>query len=76
MVSSVSDYPIAGMSTVPEVMVAVHCGIQVCALSVVTDKAVMGDDTGKQSNYEEVLAVACRRSGDIKKLVENMLWYM
>ena len=74
--SSVSDYPIAGMSTVPEVMVAVHCGIQVCALSLVTDKAVMDDDTGKLTNHEEVLEVARRRSGDIMKLVENMLWKM
>lgn len=54
---------VVGMSTVPEIIVARHCGISVFALSLVTNTAVLeagprGDDIGIQEASREELTQA------------------
>lgn len=53
---------LVGMSTVPEIVVARHCGIKILALSLVTNKAVLapvprGDDHLLQKSSANELSV-------------------
>ncbi len=43
---------VVGMSTVPEIIVARHCGIRVLAFSLVTNKAVL--EAGPKGEDEEI----------------------
>ena len=45
-----------GMSTVPEVIAAVHCGLRVFAVSVISDLCI--PETLKPVNIDEIIAVA------------------
>ncbi len=62
---------VVGMSTVPEVIVANHMGIRVCAISCVANYAA-GMTTAKLSE-EEVLSEMSRASGDLVKLLQGFL---
>ena len=55
-----------GMSTVPEAIAAVHCGIRVVAVSLISNKAA-GLSENKLS-HEEVMECAARASADSCKL--------
>lgn len=58
---------VVGMSTVPEVIAARHCGLEVLAISVVTNMAAgIGGD---KLTHEEVLEITKRREGDLAKLL-------
>jgi xanthosine phosphorylase len=56
-----------GMSTVPEVILARHCGLRVCAVSVITNLAEgLAEDS---PSHQQTLALAERASGDLGRLI-------
>ena len=59
-----------GMSTVPEVIIAVHSGLRVLGISAITNHAA-----GKQAelNHEEVVEVTTRIKGTFKTLIKQIL---
>lgn len=70
-----------GMSTVPEVVVARHCGLKVLALSLITNVGVdakppsaLTDEVVKldagMANHQEVLDAANEASKDVQKIFE------
>merc|ERR1719161_1309289 len=62
-----------GMSTVPEMIAAHHCGMKVIGLSLVTNKVVMPGDVGPAASHEEVLEEVGKRAGQVQALVERMV---
>ncbi|XP_075898825.1 purine nucleoside phosphorylase 6 [Nelusetta ayraudi] len=62
-----------GMSTVPEVVVARHCGLRVLGLSLITNKVIMDYDSKEKANHEEVLKTTKHRAQDLQKLVSNLM---
>ncbi|XP_050396188.1 purine nucleoside phosphorylase isoform X2 [Patella vulgata] len=55
-----------GMSTVPEVLVARHCGLKVFGMSLITNECVMEYDSEQFANHEEVLETGKKRSENVK----------
>nr|CAX70423.1 purine-nucleoside phosphorylase [Schistosoma japonicum] len=53
---------VVGMSTIPEVIIARHCGIKVFAVSLVTNISVLEVDTQVIANHEEVLETSAKRA--------------
>lgn len=62
---------VVGMSTVPEVIVAVHCGLRVFGLSVVTDMCL--PDALKPAVVEEIIAIANSAEPKLLALVLGVL---
>src|SRR4051794_4578875 len=62
---------VVGMSTVPEVIVAVHCGLRVMAFSVVTDVCL--PDALKPVNVEEIIAVARGAEPKLRTLISGIV---
>lgn len=58
-----------GMSTVPETILARHCGLRVAAVSVIANLAEGLGPTGP--SHEETLAATRRAAGDLARLVED-----
>ncbi|MCI2429999.1 purine-nucleoside phosphorylase [Candidatus Acetothermia bacterium] len=62
---------LVGMSTVPEVIAARHCGLEVLAISLVTNLAAgLGSDT---LTHEEVLETTKRRERDLARLLQAVV---
>lgn len=62
---------VVGMSTVPEVIVAVHGGMRVLGLSIITDMCL--PDTLEAASLEKILAVAARAEPHLTALVRGVL---
>ena len=60
-----------GMSTVPEVIMARHRGIEVFALSVITDLGIIG--RVEKASHEEVLAAAAAAGPQMVDLIYHMI---
>ncbi|KAG0308697.1 hypothetical protein BGZ98_007168 [Dissophora globulifera] len=78
---------VVGMSTIPEVVVARHCGIKVLGLSLVTNRAVVHREPRsdpdapaeerpveeKIASHQEVLEAADSRAKDLQTLVKYLV---
>lgn len=62
-----------GMSTVPEVLVAVGCGIKVLGLAMITNIAVLPGEDKPPANHAEVIEVVNMRTKDVQQLVSHFL---
>lgn len=62
---------VVGMSTVPEVIVAVHCGLRTLGLSVVTDICL--PDALEPVRLEEIIAVANAAEKKLRVLVRRVV---
>jgi purine-nucleoside phosphorylase len=62
---------VVGMSTVPEVIVAIHSGMRVVGFSIVTDMCL--PDALKPANVEEIIAVANAAEPKLRTLVKGVL---
>ena len=62
---------VVGMSTVPEVIVAVHAGMRVLGLSIVTDMCL--PDALRPANIDEILATAAEAEPKLRKIVLGIL---
>jgi purine-nucleoside phosphorylase len=60
-----------GMSTVPEVIVAVHCGLKVLGCSVITD--ICFPDALKSVDVAEIIAVANKAEPKLRKIILGVL---
>jgi purine-nucleoside phosphorylase len=60
-----------GMSTVPEVIAAVHCGMRVLAISFIANKA-SGLGAGRLS-HQEVIKSAQKIEGRLSRLIEQII---
>lgn len=62
---------VVGMSTVPEVIVAVHCGLKVVGFSIVTDMCL--PDALEPANVEHIIATANEAEPRLTKMVVRVL---
>jgi purine-nucleoside phosphorylase len=62
---------VVGMSTVPEVLVAVHAGMRVLGLSIITDVCL--PDALKPVDIDDILATAARAEPNLRKIVLGVL---
>ncbi|QDV24741.1 purine-nucleoside phosphorylase [Aureliella helgolandensis] len=64
---------LVGMSTVPEVVVAVHCGLRTVGLSVVTDMCL--PDALEPADVSKIIATAGAAEPKLRTLVTGILQY-
>ncbi len=62
---------VVGMSTVPEVIVAVHGGMRVLGISIITDACL--PDALEPATVEQIIAVASRAEPHLTELVQGVL---
>lgn len=62
---------VVGMSTVPEVIVAIHAGMRVLGLSIITDQCL--PDALEAATVEKIIAVAARAEPNLTALVCGVL---
>jgi purine-nucleoside phosphorylase len=62
---------VVGMSTVPEVLVAVHAGLRSLGLSVVTDMCL--PDALEPANVEDIIATANAAEKKLRILVRRVV---
>jgi purine-nucleoside phosphorylase len=62
---------VVGMSTVPEVIVAIHAGMRVLGISIITDQCL--PDALEPASVEKIIAVASRAEPNLTTLVCGVL---
>ena len=53
-----STFGCIGMSTIPEVLVASHCGIRIFAFSLITNECIVDEHSSESANHEEVISIS------------------
>lgn len=62
-----------GMSTVPEIVAAHHCNMQIICLSLITNKVIMSEDDGPAASHEEVLEAVGKRAIQMQTLAKQIV---
>ncbi|MBQ6828329.1 MAG: purine-nucleoside phosphorylase, partial [Thermoguttaceae bacterium] len=62
---------VVGMSTVPEVIAAVHCGMRVLGLSIITDMGLA--DALEPANIAEIIATAGSAEPKMNAIIRGVL---
>jgi purine-nucleoside phosphorylase len=62
-----------GMSTIPEITAAHHCGIKVICLSLITNKVIISGDEGPAASHGEVLDAVDQRAVEMQSLVKRIV---
>jgi len=63
-----------GMSTVPEITAAHHCGLKVICLSLLTNAVITDpNSTAPAASHKEVLEATLKRSDQIQRLVKHIV---
>ena len=62
---------VVGMSTIPEVLVANHMGLPVCAISVITDEC--DPDNLQVVDIKDILAIAAEAEKDLIVIVKELM---
>ena len=63
----------SGMSTVPEVIVARHCGLRVFGFSLITNKVILDYETRERVNHEEVLEAGKQAARKLEQFVSLLM---
>lgn len=61
------------MSTVPEVVVARHCGLRVFGFSLITNKVIMDYESQEKANHEEVLNSGKQAAQKLEQFVSILM---
>ena len=64
---------VVGMSTVPEVIAARHCGLKVCGISLITNVTVMDYESDSKTDHSEVLAIGNASCVAMQSLVSDLV---
>jgi len=62
---------VVGMSTVPEVIAAAHCGMRVLGLSIITDQCL--PDALEPASLEQILGVAAKAEPSLTRVVRGVV---
>lgn len=62
-----------GMSTIHEIIVAAHCGLNVLAISLITNMCVADENDKREVNHEEVIEVGKQRALLLQNLVAEFV---
>lgn len=65
-----------GMSTVHEVITAIHCNLTVIAFSLVTNTCITDYDDHNEANHEEVIDVGKMKENDLRRFTERIVDYI
>jgi purine-nucleoside phosphorylase len=62
-----------GMSTIPELTAAHHCGMKILCLSLITNKVIISGNEGPAASHAEVLEAVEKRAIKMQTLVETIV---